>query len=224
MNRPLSIVIPVGPGDDAWRGLLTDLAALPANCEVIVAATEADPAPADLPPLAAGLRWLTAPRGRARQLNAGARAARHPRLCFLHADSRLPPASLARLLSADLDHALAYFDLRFLPGGPAMMWLNALGARLRSRWLGLPFGDQGFALRRAVFEQLGGFEETQERGEDHAFVWTARRAGVRLLPLRASIHTSARRYAEFGWWRTTCHHLGLTWRQVRLFSRFGGSV
>lgn len=222
VSSPLSIVIPVGPGDTAWRGLLADLAALPQDCEIILAATDADPAPDDLPPLAASLRWLTAPRGRPQQLNAGAAVARHPRLCFLHADSRLPAASLQRLLATEPAASLHYFDLRFAADGPTLMGLNTLGTWIRSRWLGLPFGDQGLLLARADFERLGGFDTAITRGEDHAFVWSARRAGLGLRPLRAPIVTSARRYAACGWWRTTCHHLGLTWQQARHFARQGG--
>ena len=58
------------------------------------------------------------------------------------------------------------------------MAINAFGAHLRSRWFGMPFGDQGFLAPRTTFETLGGFDETVGRGEDHAFVWTARHAGV----------------------------------------------
>ena len=51
------------------------------------------------------------------------------------------------------------------------MQLNAAGANLRSRWLGLPFGDQGLVLPRASFERLGGFDPALRYGEDHALVW-----------------------------------------------------
>ncbi|HZF97242.1 MAG TPA: glycosyl transferase family 2, partial [Pseudoxanthomonas sp.] len=102
------------------------------------------------------------------------------------------------------------------------MALNALGAWFRSRCLGLPFGDQGLALPRALFERLGGFDESLRGGEDHDLVWRARRAGVPLQPARAPLYTSARKYAQRGWGATTAFHLRETWRQARRFSRGGG--
>jgi hypothetical protein len=99
------------------------------------------------------------------------------------------------------------------------MALNTIGANLRSRWLGLPFGDQGLLMPRRVFEALGGFAERHQGGEDHAMVWSARRSGVPLQALRAPIFTSARKYAHRGWWATTAEHLRLTCAQAWRFSR-----
>ena len=99
------------------------------------------------------------------------------------------------------------------------MHLNALGVFVRSRWLGLPFGDQGFFLARAVFERLGGFDTAVPFGEDHALVWAARRAGVAIVPAGAPLYTSARKYAEGGWLATTARHVWWTtaqvWREAR---------
>jgi glycosyl transferase family 2 len=222
--RDLAVVVPIGPGERAWRGLLPQLAALPPEARVVLVAT----ASADLPQegdsivggLRAGLVPLTAPRGRALQQNAGARAADRRWLWFLHADSRLAPTTLSALAKT-LEHGsagLGYFDLRFASDGPIAVHLNAFGVRIRSRWLGLPFGDQGFFLARADFERLGGFDAALPFGEDHAFVWAARRAGLALVPAGAPLYTSARKYAERGWLRTTARHVWLTaaqaWREA----------
>lgn len=207
----LAVVVPVAPGDDAWRALLADLEALPAEAEVVLVGTGAPPA--ELP---ARARWLTAERGRARQMNAGARATRNPILWFLHADSRLTPdtlPALERALRAQPD-ALHFFDLAFLDDGPALMWLNQLGARFRSRWGGMPFGDQGLCLRREVWEGLGGFRTDAAYGEDHLLVWKARQSRVRLRSTGAPLLTSARRYRERGWLATTLRHLRLTAAQA----------
>jgi hypothetical protein len=217
----LSVIVPVGPGDPAWRGLLGDLAALDGGAEILLVATPGD-APPDFAAEDHGLRvparWLEAPAGRARQQNAGAAAARGTTLWFLHADSRLPARSVAAALRFAGTSALGYFDLRFLDDGPRLARLNAMGAWLRSRWLGLPFGDQGLILPGALFRSLGGFDESLAAGEDHALVWAARRAGIALLPLRAPLRTSARRYAEQGWLRTTVQHGRLTISQARRFA------
>jgi hypothetical protein len=221
----VAVVVPIGPGDRAWRGLLPELAPLPASAQVILVAAVADDLPraddVSAAALAAGLVTMTAPRGRALQQNAGARAAARPWLWFLHADSRLAPSTLAALAAAmtRAPDALGYFDLRFASDGPVAAQANALGAWIRSRGFGLPFGDQGFFLRRAVFERLGGFDPSHAYGEDHAFVWAAHRAGVPVVPAGAPLYSSARKYAEHGWLRTTVRHLWLTaaqaWREAR---------
>lgn len=221
----LTVVVPVGPGDTLPPPLRGQLAALPRGTQVhmVCAGTmQADSIQALLY-AQPGPQWLctAAPPGRASQQNAGAAAAARDWLWFLHADATLTPdtlPALARFIDDGAD-ALGYFDLHFLDDGPALMRLNAFGARLRSRWLGLPFGDQGLVLPRATFARLGGFDTALTCGEDHDLVWRARRADVPLRAIGAPLYTSARKYAERGWWTTTARHLRETWRQARRFSR-----
>lgn len=210
-----SIIVPVGPGDGAWRVLLGDLADVKDDCEVVLVFAQGDfPTP---PPASPSIRCIEAPAGRAHQLNAGIAAASHRQVCLLHADSRLGPRTLAALMDFEPGESeLGYFDLRF-HDGPWLMRINSIGAWLRSRVLGLPFGDQGFCARRALFRRLGGFDPDIGPGEDHALVWRLRAVGGRLHPLRATISTSARRYVEHGWWATTFRFVRLTLRQAREF-------
>jgi hypothetical protein len=216
----LSVIVPVGPGDRAWPGLLHDLQALEAEAEILLVAAAGE-APPDFRPGDFGLRvparWLQSPVGRARQQNAGASAAQGEMLWFLHADSRLPVETVATAARFNHAAALGYFRLGYLDDGPRAARLNALGAGLRSRWLKLPFGDQGFMLARATFARLGGFDESLSGGEDHALVWLARRLGLALIDLRAPVFSSARRYREQGWTRTTLRHAGLTLAQAWRF-------
>lgn len=214
----LAIVVPAGPGDLAWQGLLPQMDGARADELVLVVPLDAPAPTAALPGNTAVRR---SPTGRAQQLNAGAAATSADWLWFVHADSRITAATLDaldRFVAADRD-AIGYFDLRFLDDGPRLVVLNTIGATLRSRWLGLPFGDQGLLMPRRVFQALGGFDETAPGGEDHALVWAARRAGVPLVPLRAPIFTSARKYAHGGWWATTRLHLRLTCTQAWRFAR-----
>jgi hypothetical protein len=205
----LAVVVPVGPGDAAWRSLVADLEVLPPDAEVVFVGTE---------PLAScpwerpNWRWIQAPPGRARQLNAGARSTSKPRLWFLHADSRFAPDTLASLAQPiqEQPDALLYFDLVFLADGPRLARLNQLGAWVRSRCGGMPFGDQGFCLRREIWERLGGFDTHAPYGEDHLFVWKARRARVPIRPTGGTLCTSARKYREHGWLSTTMRHLRLS--------------
>jgi hypothetical protein len=221
----LAVVVPIGPGERAWEALLGELAPLPAATRVVLVATTVDDLPgADRAAgmgLRAGLVTLVAPRGRAIQQNVAARAAERPWLWFLHADSRLAGTTLPALVrtATRAPDALGYFDLRFTSDGPLAVHLNALGVLIRSRVLGLPFGDQGFFLAAATFARLGGFDPGLPFGEDHALVWAARRAGVPVVPAGAPLYTSARKYAQHGWWRTTVRHVRLTvtqaWEEAR---------
>lgn len=222
----VTVVVPVGPGDQVSPVLQAQLAGLPREAElhfVYASIADAERLHTAVPHLPDGPRreCLVAAPGRAGQQNAGAQMASRDWLWFLHADSQLVPATLpalAEFVRRD-EAALGYFDLRFLDDGPVLTRLNGMGAWLRSHWFGLPFGDQGLVLPRATFASLGGFDPGLSRGEDHDLVWRARRARLPLRPLNAPLYTSARKYAERGWWTTTKTHLHESWRQARRFSR-----
>jgi rSAM/selenodomain-associated transferase 2 len=145
----------------------------------------------------AGARVVTGARGRGPQLNLGAASTDSPRLLFLHADCRLPAGWLPEINRALDDEcvSLACFQLRTLPSGGSeasrmcRWWLRVFD--LRSRGFRLPYGDQGFAVRRPVFENAGRYPEIPLM-EDVAFASACRRLGrVRRLPME--IRTSARR-------------------------------
>lgn len=153
--------------------------------------------------------WVIVSRGdRAASLNAGVDETTAPILWFLHADSRIPPGCLTAIATAvhANPRALYYFDLAFHQEtaiGSLPMHLNAWGANLRSRYFGVPFGDQGLACHRDLFADVGGFPSHARYGEDHLFVWYARRLGYQVRPIDLSISTSARGYVDHGWLRTT---------------------
>ena len=223
--QQLSVIIPFAPGDFAWKDLLSDLEKIPASAEIIlVAANETEKLQAlkfetELP-----LRIICSALGRAMQMNAGASAARNACLWFLHADSRVDAACLSELNTFDYaKKSLGFFGLRFQDDGPRRMGINTFGVWFRSRFLRIPFGDQGFVISKSCFEMLGGYREDLSSGEDHAFIWKARKNDVRLQYLNASIETSARKYMKYGWGKTTRMHLRTTWQQARQFSKQGKS-
>lgn len=204
----LSIIVPLAPKEMRGASLLADLRNVPVDVEIILCGVAGCALPFKTVECVGGatVRHCTSRAGRAVQMNAGARAARGRWLWFLHADSRVPAATLAalrRFIASDTG-ALGYFALRYADDGPALVRLNAMAANWRSRWLGLPFGDQGFVMTRTLFQHLGGYDETLARGEDHAFVWRARALKVARQRIPALVGTSARNYAERGWlWYTT---------------------
>lgn len=218
----LSVIVPLAPGEIEWQGLVAQLeTVLDAESEIVlVAAGDAVAVTSHLVVQSIG----SAP-GRARQMNAGAAAAKGEFLWFLHADTRLSGEAwpgLQRFIARGA-HALGWFDLAFRHDGPMPVRLNAWGANLRSHRLGMPFGDQGFVMPAALFHELGGFDEMAAYGEDHLFVWTVRLAGYPVVPVGAAVSTSARKYARHGWAHTTGRHLWLTavqaWPQWRALQR-----
>ena len=214
MTEP-AIIIPLAPGERAWTFLLADLAAAGARGPIVLCGPQA---PQDLDTHRQGhdLRWVSCALGRGRQMNAGAAASDAQFLWFLHADSRLTPDAYACLLQALAQRPgdLHFFDLDFLADGPVLTKLNGWGARVRSRLLSMPFGDQGLCLARSTWERLGRFSENRRYGEDHAFIWQCLRARVPLRPVGAHLQTSARKYRDQGWLKTTFQHGYLTWRQA----------
>src|SRR5207245_8852713 len=103
-RRPpvIRVVVPALAEAARLLPLLDDLRRVVVPLDIVVAdggSSDGTPAVAQ----AAGARAIAAPRGRARQLNAGAEAARGQWLLFLHADCRLPPLARRALLSALVD-------------------------------------------------------------------------------------------------------------------------
>lgn len=188
---------------------------LPVPYEVVLSGCEQPPAELDPASAPRGTTWISGEAGRPLQLDRGIGAARADQLWLLHADARPSGSVLTAAAEPIGTDRLAWFPLRFAPARPAWVRFNAFGANLRSRWLGLPFGDQGWRLHRNTYQRLGGFDPRWTRGEDLEFVVRARRAGVRLQRLDAPLATSPRRYADRGWWRTTGEHLRLTWSMWR---------
>jgi rSAM/selenodomain-associated transferase 2 len=149
----------------------------------------------------ANARVITAPRGRARQMNEGAKASRGEIFLFLHADTLLPAEAERIIGSALADPTVAggRFDVRF--DNPSS-WSRIISSlmNLRSRLTGISTGDQAMFVRRHVFEQLGGFSEIPLM-EDIEFSRRLKQAG-RIAALQETVTTSFRRWESQGPMRT----------------------
>lgn len=201
----LSVVVPTLDERDALPELLDDLAAQRGlRLEVLVA----DGGSVDgTPELAAarGARVIAAPRGRACQMNAGARAARGDWLLFLHADSRLPDCelltrALAAIAAARREHRplAGHFPLRFSGAGDRHARLYAyIEARTRMNRPYTINGDQGVLIHRDDFAALGPFDESLPFLEDLRFACRVFAHG-RWLLLPGELVTSARRFETEG--------------------------
>lgn len=156
---------------------------------------------------------LNTARGRAVQMNAGAAAARHPVLLFLHADTRLPTRADALIQQAVAGgHVWGRFDVH-IEGRPFMLRVVAALMNLRSRLSGIATGDQAMFATRAAFERVGGFP-LQPLMEDIELSRRLKRVG-RPACLRARVRTSGRRWEQRGVWRTIFLMWRLRWRYWR---------
>ncbi len=157
MRHDLSIIIPTlneASNIEATLAPLQDLRNK--QVEIIVVDGGSDDATLELAkPLSD--RQLTARRGRAAQMNAGAAIADGRMLLFLHADTRLTETGVRQLLALK-ETTWGRFDVRpdratlpFLLITTLMNW--------RSRITGIATGDQAIFVSRRLFEQAGGFPD-----------------------------------------------------------------
>ncbi|HEX3097175.1 MAG TPA: TIGR04283 family arsenosugar biosynthesis glycosyltransferase [Usitatibacter sp.] len=157
---PLSIIVPALDEAAGIAGMLEALQPMRAReVEVVVVDGGSRDATRRLAaPLAD--RVIEAPRGRASQMNAGARASGGALLAFVHADTRLPPDAPEAIRGALSDGARAWgrFDVRIEGASPLLAVVGA-AMNARSRATGIATGDQAMFARRDAFEAAGGFPD-----------------------------------------------------------------
>jgi rSAM/selenodomain-associated transferase 2 len=199
----LSIVVPAlneAAGIGAALEVLAPLRA--AGHEVVVIDGGSDDGTPDLAAPRAD-RVAAAPRGRASQMNAGARLATGDVLLFLHADTRLPPRAERQVLEglAGSGRAWGRFDVRIDGRHPLLRVVAGL-MNARSRWTGIATGDQAIFVRRDAFAAVGGFPPLPLM-EDVALSAALKRVSPPLC-LRERVVTSGRRWESRGVVRTVC--------------------
>lgn len=154
-----------------------------------------------------GLKTLSAPRGRAHQMNAGAAVAEGDMLLFLHADTRLCEGAhtLVREALARSNSGWGRFDVR-IDGDHWLLKIVGGLMNLRSRLTGVATGDQCLFLSATTFQAVGGFPK-QPLMEDIEISRRLLRLS-RPICLRRKITTSGRRWLDNGIGRT----IWLMWR------------
>ena len=145
-------------------------------------------------------RVLLAPRGRASQMNAGARDSSADVLLFLHADTGLPPDADV-LIAKALAHGAHWgrFDVRIDSAHPVLRWVGRL-MNWRSRLSGIATGDQAIFVRRSAFEERGGFAPIALMEDIELSTRLKKRSAPACL--REQVVTSGRRWERHGVWRT----------------------
>ncbi len=217
-----SIIMPVLNEEAGLERHLSQLVALCAgvDCELLI--VDGGSADATVGIAERFGRVIVAPRGRARQMNAGVAVAEGDVFLFLHADTLLPGGAFAAI-----ERALAapgvvggafrlHFDCQRLP-----YRLVAFTTNLRSRMRGIYTGDQTCAACAESFRAVGGFPDIALM-EDLEIIARLRKVGkVTLLPLYVT--TSARRHQKVGlarsvvfmWYMRACYALGTSPEQLQ---------
>ncbi|TRZ99873.1 MAG: glycosyltransferase [Nitrospiraceae bacterium] len=213
----ISVIIPTLHEEKTLPGTLARLRH-PAFSEVLVVdGGSRDRTLADVALAHSLTRVLNAPMGRARQMNAGAAAAKGELLLFLHADTLLPSTAAQDITHAMADTRIAggRFDTRLVPDR-GLLWVVGRMMSWRSRLTGIATGDQAIFVRRKVFEELGGFPDIPIM-EDIAFSLRLKQAG-HVAALHSCVMTSGRRWERHGairtivlmWWLRLLFYLGVS--------------
>ncbi|SER59087.1 transferase 2, rSAM/selenodomain-associated [Nitrosomonas sp. Nm51] len=148
--------------------------------------------------------WLPSRPCRGRQLSAGAALAQGAVLWFLHADTRLSKNAFAAIRHViDKGAVGGFFKFRFdVPRKwPAIILEPAIALRCR---FGVPYGDQGFFMRRESYHAAGG-HAPWPLFEEVPLVHGARRLG-KFVALSEPIFVDSRRWRRDGWWRRTWYN------------------
>lgn len=144
---------------------------------------------------------LESQKGRAKQMNAGAKIAKGSVLWFVHSDSIVQPDSLEGIKNTiNQGYIGGGFSLCFYDYDTKFMRFVSKSSNWRAKFLGLFFGDQGIFVRKDIFYELGGFKEI-EIMEDWDFAKRLEKKGkINLLDIK--IGTSARRFKTGGQLKT----------------------
>ena len=227
----LSIVVPTLEEAGGIADALATLRPLRARGhEVIVADGGSTDATPELAAPGAN-RIVAAPRGRARQMNAGAAVATGDVLLFLHADTVLPDDAdtLVNEALGEAGSGWGHFGVRLTGPHPAFRVIERM-ISLRSRLSGIATGDQAIFATRDLFDSAGGFPDLPLL-EDVEFCRRLKRVSRPVRP-RAPVTTSSRRWEAAGiartvwlmWWLRGAYALGVGPDRLARHYRFAGGA
>ena len=192
----ISVVIPVYNEEKALPGFLSELCKFGDRPEIIFAdGGSTDGTPGMIEGACAvhpNYRLITCDKGRGRQLNAGARAARGDILLFLHADAELPDDPCGEIMEVLARRDAGCFGIAFHSSN-FFMWTNRIISNDRAFRRQIVFGDQGLFIREKLFRELGGFRDIPIM-EDYQLSLDMLERGITIGHTRHRLYVSDRRY------------------------------
>lgn len=141
-------------------------------------------------------------KGRAKQMNVGAKYAKGNIFYFLHADS-FPPKDFDKLIIEEVKKGplAGCFKMRF---DSNHWWLKLMGWFTRFPWFICRGGDQSLFVTKNLFQKAGGFNETYIIYEDNIIIKKLF-AATQFKVIQKPIITSARKYEKHGIWKLQYH-------------------
>ena len=147
---------------------------------------------------------IDSPKGRAKQMNLGAKQAKGDILYFLHADS-FPPINYDELIIAEVKKGnnAGCFSMQF---DSAHWWLLLASWFTQFSWRACRGGDQSQFITRALFEDIGGYNEDYIIYEDNILINELYKR-KQFVVINKKLKTSARLYKKHGIWKLQYHFL-----------------
>lgn len=148
------------------------------------------------------LHIFSSPKGRAKQMNKGARKASGNILYFLHADS-FPPKYYDKYIEEEVQkgNPAGCFKMRF---DHSHWWLQLAGWLTKFNWRACRGGDQSQFITRTLFDEIGGYDESYVIYEDNILL-NELYARNKFVVIPHWIISSARLYEERGIWYVQYH-------------------
>ena len=208
-QRPvISVIIPVYNEEKALPDTLDQLRQQSGAYDIIAVDGGSTDRTCDIVSRYPEIQLLHAPKGRASQMNAGARLARGEWLLFLHADTILPPGALLRLTHLKVTATVQAGGFRhWFSGADWRLRLISILDNYRCQRTRVIYGDQALFVRRALFHQLGGFPN-QSILEDVAFCEKLLSVTDPVI-LDEYVITDSRKFVKMGIWRSLARVIGI---------------
>ena len=137
-------------------------------------------------------------------------------LYFLHADS-FPPLNFDALIINEIENGnkAGCFQMKF---DKDHWWLNLMGLFTKINHISCRGGDQSLFVKKKLFNELGGFDESYRVYEDNEMIKRLYDCG-NFTVIKSWITTSARLYERIGIWNTQLLFVEIYWKR-----RFGASA
>lgn len=199
MKGNISIIIPTLNEEKVIENFLKELSKLDGDKEIILVDGGSSDNTVEIASKYG--KVIKSKKGRAFQMNAGAKAATGGILWFLHCDSKIKENCLEEIKKAiDEGYIGGGFGLNFYDLGSKFMKFVSITSNWRARYMGLYFGDQAIFVRRDIFESIGGFKEIDIM-EDWDFSKKLNKTG-NMKMVNSTVGTSARRFKQGGQLKT----------------------
>ncbi|MDP5157963.1 MAG: TIGR04283 family arsenosugar biosynthesis glycosyltransferase [Flaviramulus sp.] len=143
-------------------------------------------------------------KGRAKQMNFGAKHARGNLLYFLHADS-FPPKNFDSLIINQVkkNNLAGCFKMKF---NSNHLWLKIAGWFTQFNWKSCRGGDQSLFISTILFDKIGRFNEAFIIYEDNEFI-SKLYENKQFVVIQEWLTTSARRFTSYGIYKLQYHYL-----------------